>query len=133
MTSLRFRTQSYTCRIAKWRSPPAGIWAISACARVFDVEYVCDFVRAVYDDRVVFVDGARELAPGISVHHIGGHTDGHQAVRVWTERGWLVLASDAVHFYANMTEQNPFPIVYDVGAMIEGYGHDSRVGGMPKN
>ena len=71
---------------------------------------------------MVFVDGAQELAPGISVHHIGGHTDGHQAVRVWTERGWLVLASDAVHFYANMTEENPFPIVYDVGAMIEGYG-----------
>ena len=90
--------------------------------QVFDVEYVCHFVRAVYDDRVVFIDGAQEIVPGISVHHIGGHTDGHQSVRVWTERGWLVLASDAVHFYANMTEQNPFPIVYDVGAMIEGYG-----------
>ena len=89
--------------------------------QVFDVEYVCDFVRAVYDDRVVFIDGAQEIAPGISVHHIGGHTDGHQSVRVWTESGWLMLASDAVHFYANMTEQNPFPIVYDVGAMIEGF------------
>ena len=42
-------------------------------------------------------------------------------MRVWTERGWLVLASDAAHFYANMIEGNPFPIVYDVGAMIEGY------------
>ena len=32
--------------------------------QVFDVEYVCDFVRAVYDARVVFIDGAQELAPG---------------------------------------------------------------------
>ena len=34
--------------------------------------------------------------------------------------GWC-WRSDAVHFYANMIEENPFPIVYDVGAMIEGY------------
>ncbi|MDA0790817.1 MAG: N-acyl homoserine lactonase family protein [Proteobacteria bacterium] len=87
----------------------------------FDVDYVCDFVRAVYDDRVLFVDGASEVAPGISVHHIGGHTDGHQAVRVWTAAGWLVLASDAVHLYANREQENPFPIVYNVGDMIAGY------------
>ena len=87
----------------------------------FDVEYVCDFVRAVYDDRVAFVDGDKDIAPGISVHHIGGHTAGHQAVRVWTKKGWLVLASDAVHMYANLEQQNPFPIVHNVGDVMEGY------------
>ena len=87
----------------------------------FDVEYVCDFVKAVYADRVTFVDGAQELAPGISVHHIGGHTDGLQAVRVWTESGWLVLASDAIHLYANRDLGNPFPIVHSVSDMVAGY------------
>ena len=87
----------------------------------FDVEYVCDFVRAVYDERVVFVDGSREIAPGISLHHIGGHTDGHQAVRVWTKSGWLVLASDAIHLYANRDLNNPFPIVHNVTEMVAGY------------
>jgi glyoxylase-like metal-dependent hydrolase (beta-lactamase superfamily II) len=93
----------------------------STMRRAFDVDYVCDFVRAVYDERVNFIDGTRELAPGLSVHHIGGHTDGHQVVRVWTEAGWLVLASDAVHLYANRDNENPFPIVYNVGDMIHGY------------
>ena len=87
----------------------------------FNVDYVVDLVRAVYDDRVNFIDGAQEIAPGISVHHIGGHTDGIQSVRVHTRRGWMVLASDATHFYANMAIPNPFPIVYNVGEMLAGY------------
>ena len=87
----------------------------------FDVEYVCAFIRAVYDDRVHFINGDQEIFPGISLHHIGGHTLGHQAVRVWTQSGWLVLASDAVHLYANMELQNPFPIVHNVGDVVTGY------------
>ena len=87
----------------------------------FDVDAVVDMVRAVYSQRVEFVDGSRELFPGISLHHVGGHTDGMQVVRVWTQRGWLVLASDATHYYANMTLPNPFPIVFNVGDMLSGF------------
>lgn len=87
----------------------------------FAVDYVVDLVRAVFDDRVDFVDGTRELAPGVTVHHVGGHTDGLQVVRVWTQKGWMVLASDASHFYANMERTNPFPIVFNVGHMLEAY------------
>ena len=68
----------------------------------YAVDYVIDMVRLVYDDRVQYVDGEMQIAPGISVHHIGGHTDGVQSVRVWTKKGWLVLASDANHFYDNI-------------------------------
>ncbi len=75
----------------------------------------------MFDDRVVFHAGDEELAPGLSLHLIGGHTKGLQAVRVWTRRGWLVLASDAAHLYANMNEGRPFPIVHDVAAMLEGH------------
>ena len=46
---------------------------------------------------------------------------GMQCVRLWTQRGWLVLASDASHLYANMEETKPFPIVFDVGQMVDGY------------
>jgi glyoxylase-like metal-dependent hydrolase (beta-lactamase superfamily II) len=76
---------------------------------------------AVHAKRVEFHDGDAELAPGISVHHIGGHTDGLQAVRVETAAGPLVLASDASHYYENMEAARPFPIVFDVPAMIAGY------------
>jgi glyoxylase-like metal-dependent hydrolase (beta-lactamase superfamily II) len=47
---------------------------------------------------------------------------GLQVVRVRTRRGWLVLASDASHFYANMEQQRPFPIVWSVEDMVAGYG-----------
>ena len=87
----------------------------------FCADYVVDIVHALYDDRVDYIDGAREIAPGVSVHHVGGHTHGLQVVRVWTARGWVVLASDAAHFYDNMNRRNPFKIVFDVGEMLEAY------------
>jgi hypothetical protein len=46
---------------------------------------------------------------------------GLQVVRVATRRGALVLASDASHLYANMEEVRPFPIVWSVADMVEGY------------
>jgi hypothetical protein len=33
----------------------------------------------------------------------------------------VVLASDASHYYANMEQARPFPIVYNVGDMVEGW------------
>lgn len=95
------------------------------CDQVFsgayDVEDVVGMVRRVYAGRVRFHEGDAELFPGVSVHLIGGHTMGIQAVRVMTRRGWVLLASDATHFYANMGETRPFPIVYSVADMVEGY------------
>lgn len=90
-------------------------------AHTFEVDDVCAMVRRLFDGRVQFHDKVDELAPGLSVHHIGGHTMGLQAVRVWTKRGWVVLASDASHFYANMEQVRPFPIIYNLGDMLEGY------------
>jgi len=87
----------------------------------YEVEDVVGMVRRVYAGRVRFHDGDAELAPGVSVHLIGGHTMGLQVVRVATRRGWVVVASDASHFYANMEEIRPFPIVYNLADMVEGY------------
>jgi glyoxylase-like metal-dependent hydrolase (beta-lactamase superfamily II) len=95
--------------------------------RSFEFEDVAGMVRKVFEGRVRFHDGDEELASGLSVHHIGGHTKGIQAVRVWTKRGWLVLASDTTHFYANMDRERPFPIVYDVAQMVAGYARLSKL------
>jgi glyoxylase-like metal-dependent hydrolase (beta-lactamase superfamily II) len=87
--------------------------------------YCCDdvthVVRRVFDDQVVFHRGDATLAPGVELIHVGGHTMGLQAVRVHTARGWVVLASDASHYYDNVGLESPFPVVHDVGAMLEGY------------
>ena len=88
----------------------------------YEVEEVVGMVRRAYAGRVRFHDGDAELAPGVSLHLIGGHTMGLQVVRVATRRGRVVIASDASHFYANMEQVRPFPIVYSVADMVEGYG-----------
>ncbi len=92
------------------------------CIRApFEVEDVIALVRAVYAERVTFHDGEGEVAPGVTLHRVGGHSDGLQMVKVQTARGGVVLASDASHYYANMARQNPFPILFDMGAMVQGW------------
>lgn len=88
----------------------------------YDVEDVVTFVRHVYASRVNFHEGSVELADGLSLHRIGGHTAGLQVVRVWTRRGWVVVASDASHLYVNMQKRLAFPAVYHIGELMEGYG-----------
>ncbi len=87
----------------------------------FHVEDVVSLVRNVYAGRVAFHDGTVELASGLTLHKTGGHSGGLQVVRVWTKRGWVVVASDASHLYLNMHKGLPFPAVHDAGAMMEGY------------
>src|SRR5215217_6929657 len=86
----------------------------SGCLRyAFEVEDVIAMMRAVYADRVMFHDGDDEVASGVSVRRVGGHTGGLQMVRVQTGRGPVVLASDASHYYANMERENPYPVLFD--------------------
>jgi glyoxylase-like metal-dependent hydrolase (beta-lactamase superfamily II) len=79
----------------------------------FDGEPVADLVRKLYADRVVFHDGDEPFAPGIHLHLAHGHTAGLQVVACETERGRVVLASDAAHLYANIVRKVPFPIFVD--------------------
>lgn len=88
-------------------------------AAPFDAENVVDMVRRTFDGRVVFHAGDDVLYPGVTLHHLPGHTLGLQAVRVQTERGAVVLASDAIHFWANLERETPFPVVADVVAYLE--------------
>ena len=94
----------------------------------FEAEHVSTMVHRIFEGRVEFHDGDDELAPGVTVHRIGGHSPGLQAVRVRTRRGWVVLASDATHFYANMEQGRPYPIVVNVAEMVEGFKTIQKLG-----
>ena len=87
----------------------------------FSESDVLAMVKKVYAYRVEFHDGVEELAPGITVHKIGGHSKGLQCVRVKTKRGYVVVASDCCHLYSHMDEGRVFPITYSVGDTLEGY------------
>ena len=103
-------------------------------SHAYEVEEVVGMVRLVYGKRVSFYDkGSHELAPGLSVHHIGGHTAGLQCVRVRTRRGWVVLASDASHFYAHMEQDRAFPILHNLADMLEGYATLRRLATSPRH
>ena len=87
----------------------------------FDVEDIVEYVRVLFAGRVTFHDGDVQLAPGLWLHKIPGHTAGLQSVRVFTKRGWVVIASDATHLYANLARRNPFPIFHDEKALLAGF------------
>ncbi len=56
----------------------------------FEVEDVIAMVRKVFTGRCAFHDGEDEVVPGVTVHHIGGHSKGLQSVRVKTRLGYVV-------------------------------------------
>lgn len=87
----------------------------------FTAGHVCEAIRRLYAGKVSFHDGDAEVAEGVSVHRIGGHSRGLQAVRVRSHAGWLVLASDAAHYYENLWSRKPFPIVVDLQDMLDGF------------
>jgi glyoxylase-like metal-dependent hydrolase (beta-lactamase superfamily II) len=97
----------------------------------FEEDDVVAMVRKVFAGRVVFHDGVDEIAPGITVHHVGGHSKGLQIVRVWTRRGWMVLASDASHFYANMEEGRAYPILHSHEDTLNGYALMRQLASQP--
>jgi glyoxylase-like metal-dependent hydrolase (beta-lactamase superfamily II) len=90
-------------------------------AHSFEVTDVTGVVRLNFEGRIVFHTGAAELAPGITVHAVGGHSAGLQFVRVHTRRGWVVIASDVTHFYENMESGRPFTTAFHVGKMLQGF------------
>lgn len=70
---------------------------------------------------MVFYNGDAELAPGLTLHAVGGHSAGLQFVRVKTRRGYVVIASDTTHFYENMASSRPFTTAFHIGRMLEGF------------
>jgi glyoxylase-like metal-dependent hydrolase (beta-lactamase superfamily II) len=99
----------------------------------YEADEVVGMVRLVYKDRVSFHAGEAELAPGITMHRIGGHTHGLQCVRVHTRRGWVVLASDTSHFYEHFEHKRVFTTVFNVGEAVQGYETLARLADSPRH
>lgn len=99
----------------------------------FEPEDVAGMVRLLYKGRLAFHQGAEDIAPGVSVHHIGGHTAGLQSVRVHTRRGWVVLASDATHYYEHIETGRCFPSILDLSRVLEGYDTLRRLADSPRH
>jgi glyoxylase-like metal-dependent hydrolase (beta-lactamase superfamily II) len=62
-----------------------------------------------------------EVADGVRVLEVGGHTPGGLVVLVSSGNGEVVLASDALHYYDEMRLDRPFRHVADLPAMYAGF------------
>jgi glyoxylase-like metal-dependent hydrolase (beta-lactamase superfamily II) len=93
----------------------------TAPRRPFEADDVNTAVRLLFDERLQLHRGPVEIAPGVEAHPAPGHTPGLQVVRVHTERGWLVLASDSSHLWANIRRRSPFPILDHLASMVDTY------------
>ena len=79
-------------------------WMLSS----LDLEIFERFDRAVADGRVSFLEGDKELAPGITCRLAADtHTFGSQWVEVATQAGPHVIAGDCVYWYANIERMWP--------------------------
>jgi glyoxylase-like metal-dependent hydrolase (beta-lactamase superfamily II) len=99
----------------------------------FEVADVVNVVHGLYEERLTLHDGDWDLAPGISVHLVPGHTPGIQVLRVNTRRGRVVLASDTTHYYENMETGRPFATTYDVAQTLAGYATLTKLADSPQH
>ncbi|GGE51402.1 hypothetical protein GCM10007276_30610 [Agaricicola taiwanensis] len=93
----------------------------SSVSSFYLVDDVKTTIDRLFEGAVTFHEKVTEIAPGVTLHEVGGHAAGMQIVRVYTARGWVVLAADASHYYFNMEEKNPFPALYNFPDTIKGY------------
>jgi len=105
--------------------------ALPAFRHSVEVDDVCALIRLNYDRRMQFVDGSREIVPGIAVHHVGGHTAGMQIVTVAHARGQAVVASDASHYYRNFEEGIPFNTLQDLPRMYSAFAKIRELASSP--
>jgi glyoxylase-like metal-dependent hydrolase (beta-lactamase superfamily II) len=80
-------------------------------------------------ERVRLVEGDAEVVPGLSVHLVGGHTAGMQVVRVETAAGAVVLASDASHFYENIEDDHPAPLLHSMTGVYSAFDRVKELAG----
>lgn len=98
----------------------------------FSGNHVCEAVQRLYAGKLTFYDGDGQIAEGVTVHRTGGHSRGMQAVRVLTSAGYLVLASDASHYYENFAAHMPFPLVVDVQDALDAFVKLEALASAPK-
>lgn len=101
-----------------WTSPDAERTLFAHSAEVADIT---ELRSAQAQGRITRIAGTAEVAPGISVVEVGGHTPGQLITLVNTASGTVVLASDAIHYYEEIERDRPFSNVADLIGMYRAF------------
>lgn len=89
--------------------------------RAYEPDEISRLVHLLHGGRLTLHGRDQDIAEGVSVHWVGGHCAGQEIVRVRTERGWVVLASDALHYYEEYERGIPFSVAFNLSDMIAGH------------
>lgn len=129
-----------------WTGPYAGRLQFAHSIEAAELAHLAA-IRG--EGRLRLVEGTLDLAPGIELIVVGGHTPGQLVAQVAIDPpeggpGAVVLAADAVHFYEELERDRPFFVVADLADMYRGFdvlremsedpgrrlvaGHDAEVG-----
>ncbi|WP_158747839.1 N-acyl homoserine lactonase family protein [Acidisphaera sp. L21] len=84
----------------------------------YEVDEIQRCVAYLHEGRLDLHAPEAEIAPGMTVHLVGGHCAGQEVVRVRTRRGWVVLASDALHYYEELDKSIPFAVAHSIADMM---------------
>lgn len=101
-----------------WTGPMARRAQFAHAAEASEIAYLAGLRRA---GRLTLASGSCQVAPGIELVQVGGHTPGQAVVIVATPGGRVVLASDAAHYYQELEQDRPFAIAANVADMYAGY------------
>lgn len=100
-----------------WTGPYGTRPAAAASTEAGEIAFVAEALAA---GRVDVLDGDTEVRPGISTFLVPGHCPGQQVVLIDTPTP-VLLASDALHFYEEMTDNRPFEIFFDLEDTYRSY------------
>jgi glyoxylase-like metal-dependent hydrolase (beta-lactamase superfamily II) len=79
-----------------------------------DQEEVATILEAKSEGRLREFEGRCEIAPGVELIEVGGHTPGQLVVRVTTDLGPVILAADAAHFHEELERDMLFQSMADL-------------------
>jgi glyoxylase-like metal-dependent hydrolase (beta-lactamase superfamily II) len=101
-----------------WTGPHADKALFAHSVEVDEIAYLR---QAADRGKISFLAGETEVAPGVRVQEIGGHTPGQCVVFVETDEGTVLLASDAVHYYEEYERDMVFTSVADLVEMYDSF------------
>lgn len=99
-----------------WFGPYADRLQLAYPTETDELDYLRDR-RA----NLILVSGTKEIAPGVTVHQVGGHTPGQLMVTVDGGPRRIVLTSDAAHYREEVERDWPFSFVAGLPEMYAGF------------
>jgi glyoxylase-like metal-dependent hydrolase (beta-lactamase superfamily II) len=101
-----------------WTGPYAQRAQFGAHIEPSEVE---DVAAGVQSGAVRLLDRETEVAPGVTVSEVGGHSPGQTILFIQGEQGPILLASDAVHFYEEVERDRACCVLVNLELVYRAY------------